>query len=129
MSRKERSKRMSLIKSKWTRPERLVHNYLKGYKIKHIMHSKINGSADIIIPSKKIAIFIHGCFWHGCKTCYQKPVNNRKFWVNKIKKNIQRDERNVRLSKKNGWKVKIVWECEIPRRDPEESLRKLMRNL
>jgi DNA mismatch endonuclease (patch repair protein) len=80
MSKKERSKRMSLIKSKWTRPERLVHNFLKGNKIRHEMHPKIVGSPDIILKDKKIAIFIHGCFWHGCKKCYRKPMNNKHSW-------------------------------------------------
>ena len=113
MSKEERSKRMSLIRSKWTNPEKLVHNYLKGNKIRHKMHPKTNGSPDIIIPEKKIAIFIHGCFWHGCKNCYRKPVNNKKFWEDKIKRNIERDKSNAKSLKKQGFKVITLWECDL----------------
>src|SRR3989344_3584582 len=113
MSKKERSERMSLIRSKWTKPEKLMHNYFKGYKIKHIMHPKIDGSPDIIIPEKRIAIFLHGCFWHKCKHCYKAPKNNKMFWQQKINRNIERDGRNQRLLKREGWNVKIIWECDM----------------
>lgn len=126
LSRKERSKRMSLIKSKWTRPEKLIHSYLKGNKINHEMHPKINGSPDMIIHKGKIALFIHGCFWHGCSLHSKIPSNNRDFWRKKIMNNKLRDKRNVKLLRKNGWKTIIIWEHEIPRNKPEKSLRKII---
>lgn len=129
LSQEERSKRMSLIRSKWTKPEKWLHNYLKGHRIKHRMHPKMKGSPDIIIPEKKIAIFIHGCFWHGCKNCYRKPTNNKDFWKNKIEKNIERDKKNLNLLKKEGWKTKIIWECEIPRYHPQEAIKGLITKL
>ena len=129
MSKDDRSKRMSLIRSRWTKPEKWFHNYLKGYKIRHVMHPKIKGSPDIIIPEKNLAIFIHGCFWHGCKNCYRKPVNNKRFWEDKITRNIERDKKNNRKLKKEGWKIKTIWECGIPRRNPRGSIIKIIKKL
>ncbi len=112
-SKKKRSWIMSRIKSKWTSQEKKIHNYLKSKKIKHKMHPKIGGSPDIIIPDKKIAIFLHGCFWHKCPRHYRKPENNREFWVSKINKNVIRDRKNIRLLRKSGWKTVTIWEHEI----------------
>lgn len=114
MSKEDRSKRMSLIRSKWTKPERLIHNFLKGNRISHKMHPKIAGSPDLIIPDKKLAIFINGCFWHGHVGCYKKPTNNKKFWKEKIKRNIERDRINIAVLRKSGWKTKVIWECKVP---------------
>ena len=113
MSREERSRRMALIRSKWTKPEKFLHNYLRGHKVKHKMHPKIKGSPDIIIPEKKLAIFIDGCFWHGCKKCYSRPVNNADFWKNKLISNKKRDRLNARSLKASGWSVIRLWEHAI----------------
>lgn len=129
MSQEERSHRMSLIRSKWTSPEKWMHNYLKGNKIKHIMHPKVKGSPDILIPEKRLAIFIHGCFWHGCKKHSKIPQNNKEFWENKIKKNKERDKKNLKELKKQGLKTLTIWECEIPRHHPHESLKKIIKAL
>ena len=104
---------MSRIKSKWTKPELKVRNYLKSIKIKHIMHPKIEGHPDIIIPEKKIAVFIHGCFWHKCKKCYKQPKTNVKYWVTKIKCNVARDKKNISNLKKKGWDVIVLWEHDL----------------
>ena len=129
LSKEDRSKRMSLIRSKWTKPEKWLHNYLKGRKIKHKMHPKIVGSPDIILPDKKLALYIHGCFWHGCKRCYRKPTNNGEFWKNKLINNIKRDKKNQKNLRKAGWKVKIIWEHQIPRHKPKTALRKIVDTL
>lgn len=113
MSKEDRSKRMSLIKSKWTKPEKLLHNYLNRQKISHKMHPKMKGSPDIIISNKKIAIFVNGCFWHGCKNCYKMPKNNKKFWANKVKRNKERDKKNEVFLRKQGWKVITIWEHNL----------------
>ena len=125
MSKKERSKRMSLIRGKWTKQEKLLHNYLKGHKTRHEMHPKMEGSPDIILKGKKVAIFLHGCFWHGCKKCYRKPVQNKQFWEKKLQYNMKKDRRNAKSLRKRGWKVVVVWEHEISRTRPRESLRNL----
>ena len=103
---------MSRIRSKWTHQEKGFHNHLKGLKIKHAMHPKMDGSPDIILKDKKLAIFLQGCFWHKCPKCYKEPATNVKYWLPKIEKNILRDKRNFRLMKKNGWKVMKMWEHE-----------------
>lgn len=106
---------MSRIRSKWTLPERKIHNFLKGHKIKHEMHPDIEGSPDIILKKRKIAIFIHGCFWHKCPKCYREPKSNKKYWLPKIEKNVKRDRKNMANIKKLGFNPIKFWEHEIER--------------
>ena len=88
------------------------------------MHPKIPGSPDIIIPDKKIAIFLHGCFWHRCPKHYKEPKSNRKYWLPKIDKNAERDKKNIRLLKNSGWKVVRIWEHEL-KKNSEDALKKI----
>lgn len=104
---------MSRIKSKWTKQEVATHNYLKSKGIKHEMHPGILGSPDITIKSKKIAIFLNGCFWHGCPHHFRLPKTNTVFWAQKIKNNKKRDKMNTRLLRKEGWVVIGVWEHSL----------------
>lgn len=113
MTKEQRSYCMSRIRSKWTKPEIKVHNILKGNKIKHKMHPKIKGSPDIILKDKKVAIFIHGCFWHKCSKCYKEPMSNKKYWLPKIEKNVKRDKINKKMLKKQGYETFIIWEHEL----------------
>lgn len=78
------------------------------------IHYPITGKPDIVFPSRKIAIFVHGCFWHqhGCKNSVY-PKTKKKFWKDKLEKNILRDKEVRAELKKDEWIVKIVWECEI----------------
>ena len=104
---------MSRIKSKWTTPEKKIHNFLKGWKIKHRMHPRIEGSPDIILEDQKIAVFIHGCFWHKCPKCFKSPKSKKGYWMPKLEKNIRRDRFNVNTLRRNGWKVVKFWEHQI----------------
>ncbi len=114
MSREERSKRMSLIRSKWTKPEREIHNYLKGMKIRHEMHPKMEGNPDVLLKGSKTVIFVHGCFWHGCKKCCRKmPKTNKVFWRTKIKRNKTREKEIIRRLRKRGFRTVRLWEHEI----------------
>ncbi len=108
----QRSKTMSRIKSKWTSQEKKIHNYLKGNKIKHLMHPKIEGSPDILLEDTKTAVFLHGCFWHKCPKCYIKPKTNKKYWLPKIENNVKRDRKNSKILKRMGFKVVRIWEHE-----------------
>lgn len=74
---------------------------------------KIPGSPDIILRDKKVAIFVHGCFWHKCPKCYREPKSNKEYWLPKIKRNVRRDERNAAMLRRGGWKVVKLWEHEI----------------
>ena len=113
MSIAERSKRMSLIRSKWTKQEKKLHNFLKGNKVKHRMHPKLPGSPDILLPEKELAIFLHGCFWHKCPKCYREPQSRRNYWVPKIERNVRRDEKNKRLLRGQGLNTRTIWEHQI----------------
>lgn len=126
-SREKRSWVMSRIRSKWTKQEILVHNYLKGNQIRHKMHPKMKGSPDIILPDKKIAIFLHGCFWHRCPIHYREPKSKIKFWSTKIERNVLNDKRNIKLLRKQGWKVIIIWEHEI-KKNISSSIKKIVYN-
>jgi DNA mismatch endonuclease, patch repair protein len=113
LTKSERSKRMSQIRSKWTKQETLFHNYLMGNKIKHRMHPHMDGSPDMILTDYNMAIFLHGCFWHSCQYHYKAPVNNAMFWRRKIRNNVARDRRNALQLRRAGWKVKVLWEHQI----------------
>lgn len=113
LTQKQRSYTMSRIRSRWTKQEKAVHAYLKGRKIRHKMHPKINGSPDIILPDSKTAVFIHGCFWHKCKKCWIKPKSNIEYWLPKLRKNVKRDKKNTAVLKSRGWKVLVIWEHDI----------------
>ena len=116
ISREQRSKIMSAIRSKNTKPELTLRKLLwsKGLRYRvHYGEEKI----DIAFPSKKIAIFVDGCFWHGCPIHSHTPKSNEAYWVPKLQKNKTRDAaKNKRLEKK-GWKVVRIWEHELTDKD------------
>lgn len=126
LPKKTRSKIMSSIRSKRTKPEMKVHGYLKSRKIRHKMNPKIDGSPDIILKDSKRAIFIHGCFWHKCTKCFKKPQSNTEYWDSKIERNVKRDKKNKRILEKNGWAVAIIWEHEL-KKDFEKNIKKLLK--
>ena len=105
---------MSRIKGKDTSLEIRVRSYLysKGYRYR--IHYNIAGKPDIVFPSKKVAIFINGCFWHmhGCKLS-SIPSTRHEFWFGKLSTNKRRDETNYEKLKDENWKVIVVWECEL----------------
>lgn len=109
----QRSYNMSRIRSKWTKQEKLFHNWLKGKKIKHKMHPEIEGRPDILIKDLNVLIFLDGCFWHKCPQCFQEPEANKKFWLTKIEKNVKKDGEVTNKLKKEGWKVMRIWEHEV----------------
>ena len=87
LTKAQRSMTMSKIRSRGTGQENEVHNWLKIKKIKHKMHPKLDGNPDLIIPEKKLAIFLHGCFWHKCPKHFKMPKQNRAYWQPKLEKN------------------------------------------
>jgi len=110
------SELMSKIKSKNTKPEILLRKMLwkKGYRGYRLHWNKVPGKPDIAYPGKKIAIFVNGCYWHRCPKCKPSmPKSNVEFWKNKFEKNVCRDLRKKKELEVLGWKVFIIWECEI----------------
>ncbi len=109
-----RSKNMAHIRAKNTSPELQVRKKLSTLGFRYRIHYSLPGRPDIVFPSRKIAVFINGCFWHahGCKLDH-KPKSNISFWEKKISQNKKRDIKNRALLRKLGWRVVILWECEI----------------
>ena len=114
MSREQRSRNMSRIRSKNTRPEIAVRKYLFSRGYRYRVNYNITGKPDIVFPKKKIAIFIHGCFWHlhGCKYSTM-PKSNKQFWENKLNRNKIRDKIVESRLNDEGWNIYTVWECEL----------------
>jgi DNA mismatch endonuclease (patch repair protein) len=110
---------MSKIASKETKPEILVRKYLFSRGFRYRKNAKeLPGKPDIILPKYKTVIFIHGCFWHGHDGCQksQLPTSNIEFWIEKIGKNKERDQKEIQKLQLLGWKVIVVWQCEIKNR-------------
>jgi DNA mismatch endonuclease (patch repair protein) len=127
-----RSYNMSQIKGKGTKPEELVRKYLfsKGFRYRK-NSARLPGKPDIVLPKYKTVIFVNGCFWHkheGCKY-FVWPKNNAEFWRAKIEGNAERDAHNYEQLAKLGWKVLIVWECELKKNVAEGTLKKIVQNL
>lgn len=110
-----RSKNMSAIRSKGNLSTELrVIEILRQYRISGWRRNcKISGHPDFVFPKAKLAIFIDGCFWHGCPKCYRTPKTNIQYWVAKIKRNAIRDRRVSRLLRQTGWSVIRIWEHSL----------------
>ncbi len=115
-SKEIRSKNMSAIRSKGNKStelaflELLKENKIKGWR-RHL--KSVYGRPDFAFPKQRLAIFIDGCYWHGCKRCYVRPKTNKKFWDKKILSNKKRDNKVNKILKEKGWKVLRVWEHQI----------------
>jgi DNA mismatch endonuclease (patch repair protein) len=118
LSPAKRSWLMSRVKGQDTKPELTVRQTLHrlGYRFRlHV--SNLPGRPDLVFPSRKKAIFVHGCYWHGhsCKYGRAQPKTNRSFWRLKLSANRLRDSRTARLLRRQGWKMLVIWECAIKR--------------
>lgn len=111
-----RSYNMSCVKSKNTKPEIWVRKYLFACGFRYRINVKrLPGTPDIVLPKYKTAIFVNGCFWHGHKNCryFVIPKTRTEWWLDKINRNIERDQANFRALKKLGWRVVTIWECQL----------------
>lgn len=112
----QRSFNMSRIKSRDTKPEKIVRSLLHrlGYRFRlHV--KKLPGCPDIVLPRYKTIIYVHGCFWHrhsGCRYT-TTPMSNSDTWAKKFQENVIRDKKNSEEAKRLGWRPIIIWECEI----------------
>jgi DNA mismatch endonuclease, patch repair protein len=107
---------MRANKSSNSKPELLLRMALReaGYPGYRLYVKGLPGRPDISYVGRRVAIFVHGCFWHRCEKCgYKLPKVNRAFWRAKFKRNIERDAHNVQDLTNAGWKVITVWECEV----------------
>lgn len=116
VSKEKRSRMMSGIKGKNTKPELLLRSALHklGFRFR-IQRKDLPGKPDIVLPKYKTIIFVHGCFWHrhpGCKYAYT-PKSNIEFWTSKLEGNVIRDRLTEKALEEMGWRILIVWECEV----------------
>lgn len=118
-----RSRMMSGIRGKNTKPEMIVRRLLHGMGYRYRLHAReLPGKPDIVFRQRRLAIFVHGCFWHrhpdpACKLA-RMPKSRVDFWEPKLEGNRARDEANVATLEGMGWKVLLVWECQL--RDREQ---------
>jgi|SRR6266850_1951014 len=111
----ERSRCMSRIRGKDTKIEMQLRTAIWSKGLRYRLHAKLPGTPDLAFPKSKVALFIDGCFWHGCPEHGVRPKTNRGFWAKKLKQNFARDERtNVEL-RRTGWKVVRCWEHDVER--------------
>jgi DNA mismatch endonuclease, patch repair protein len=112
---KRRSRLMKQVKSKNTQPEIIVRSLLHRLGYRFRLHRKdLPGTPDIVFPSRHLAIFVHGCFWHGhgCRIG-QLPKSRLDYWEPKIAANKERDKRKKTDIIEKGWRVVVVWQCEL----------------
>ena len=120
---------MSRIKGKNTKPEMLVRRFLFAHGYRYTLHDKkLPGKPDIVLPRYRTVIFVHGCFWHGHKNCkyFTIPKTRTAWWKNKIEHNNANDKKNIKLLKKDKWKVIEIWECKLKNNKTEKTLTKLI---
>lgn len=116
LSWEQRSILMSKVRSSDTKPEWILRCALHrlGFRYK-LKNRHLAGNPDLVFPKYRTVVFVHGCFWHrhpGCKDA-SMPKSNHSFWANKFSENVRRDARAVEALSQDGWKVLVVWECEL----------------
>jgi len=123
----QRKKNMQNIRSKGTKPERILMRELKKLKIYFATHSKnIIGKPDIVFRRKKIAVFVDSDFWHGHKTRFVMPKTNKDYWEKKIANNKNRDRKVNKTLKSLGWRVIRLWEYDI-KKNPHKCINKILK--
>lgn len=123
VSAEVRSRIMSQIKGKDTKPELMVRKALHAAGFRFRLHRKdLPGNPDITLPKYRVVVFVHGCFWHGhgCALSHT-PKTNVDYWTKKIIRNKTRDAQAIKELESNGWKVHVIWECAL-----EEGIEELL---
>lgn len=129
-SKETRSYNMSKIKGKDTKPEMLVRKFLFANGFRYRLHDKkLLGKPDIVLTKYKTVIFVHGCFWHGHEGCkyFVVPKTRTEWWLNKINHNIENDKKANIALQNEGWKVVIIWECDLKNNKREQTLSELIK--
>lgn len=131
-SKSKRSDIMSKISGKETKPEILVRKYLFSQGFRYRKNVKnLPSKPDIVLPKYRAVIFVNGCFWHGHHDCKKAtlPATNTEFWLKKISSNIIRDEKTYVELSGIGYKVLVVWQCELSIKEREITLDKLTKDI
>lgn len=118
VDRATRSRMMSGIRGKDTKPELIVRSFLHRAGLRFRLHAKLPGKPDLVLLKYRAAVFVHGCFWHrheGCRYA-TTPANNAGFWREKFAANVARDAKAKQQLEGFGWRVLIIWSCELDER-------------
>jgi DNA mismatch endonuclease (patch repair protein) len=126
-SSKKRSEVMAKIRKTNSSPERVLRMYLTRANIAYQIYAALPGTPDIIIEQSKLAVFVHGCFWHGCRYHYRLPNSNVEYWSAKLRSTRARDRVVMRRLRAMRWHTAVVWECQL--RDPKRVLGTLQKRL
>lgn len=128
LTKEQRHRNMSSIRSTNTKPEEMVRKWLfsKGFRYRKNVKD-LPGKPDIVLPKYKTVIFVNGCFWHkhDCSR-FVWPASNQDYWIPKIKRNVERDRLNIRLLEEQGWKVIVIWECEVKRKVIQKTMQRVV---
>lgn len=128
----QRSYNMSRIQSRDTKPEEIVRKYLFSRSLRYRKNDRrYPGHPDIVLPKYHTVVFVHGCFWHrhpGCRYATM-PDSNQEYWTAKFSRNVERDRREQEKLKVLGWRVLIIWECELKIGCREQNLEKLYNDI
>ena len=106
---------MAAILGKDTKPEMVVRRLIHGLGYRYVLHDrKLPGTPDLVFPSRRKVVFVHGCYWHlhNCRYGRVIPKTNAGFWAEKRGRNVARDKRNARALKELGWELLVIWECK-----------------
>jgi len=124
-SKTVRSYNMSMVKAKNTKPEMIVRMFLHARGFRYRLHVRsLPGKPDIILPKYKVAIQVQGCFWHGHDGCryFVVPKTRTDWWMSKIQSNKHNDMKATKALEDSGWRVIVIWECEIKPKFREKTL-------
>lgn len=124
----ERSEIMRRVKARDTTPELILRRLLwsagvRGYRLNR---NDLPGRPDIVISRARVAVFVDGCFWHGCPRCYRRPSSNRSYWDAKVERNMRRDRSQRSALRRLGWRVIRLWEHEVAKQ-PERCVTKILK--
>ena len=129
VDRATRSRMMSGIRGRDTKPEKQVRSFLHRAGLRFRLHAPLPGKPDLVFPKHHAVVFVHGCFWHrhvGCRYATM-PSSNAEFWQAKFDANVARDNRVSRQLRKEGWRVFVVWECRLSSSVLDSLARKIIR--
>jgi DNA mismatch endonuclease (patch repair protein) len=119
----KRSAVMRRVKGRDTTPELVVRRLLTKLGARYRLHRKdLPGAPDVVMPGRRLALFVHGCFWHGhdCARGARVPKQNRDYWLAKVGRNRARDAKSLAALGAAGWRAEVVWECELKDREALE---------
>lgn len=130
VDKETRSRMMSGIRGKNTKPELEVRSYLHRAGLRFRLHAKLPGKPDLVLPKYRTVVFVHGCFWHRHKGCRfaTTPASNAAFWQEKFDANVRRDMLVKKALRKLGWQVQVIWGCQLSQKKLESLASGIMGN-